>query len=152
MGQPNFKRYPDTFKKFLPTCDTQDLEKCSQEQIVNTYNNTLLYTDFILNESIKLLEKYEGSFETTLFYVSDHGESLGENGVYLHGLPYFIAPDTQKHIPALFYFGGANRDKLEKLNRKKAEAFSHDNVFHTMLGLFEIQTQEYKAERDMLGQ
>ena len=151
-GPTYFKRYPDTFKKFLPTCDTQDLEKCSQEQIVNTYNNTLLYTDFILNESIKLLEKYEGSFETTLFYVSDHGESLGENGVYLHGLPYFIAPDTQKHIPALFYFGGANRDKLEKLNRKKAEAFSHDNVFHTMLGLFEIQTQEYKAERDMLGQ
>ena len=101
-GPTYFKRYPDTFKKFLPTCDTQDLEKCSQEQIVNTYNNTLLYTDFILNESIKLLEKYEGSFETTLFYVSDHGESLGENGVYLHGLPYFIAPDTQNMSQRFF--------------------------------------------------
>lgn len=149
-GPTYFKRYPDVFKKFTPTCDTQDIEKCTQAQIVNTYNNTILYTDFIINEAIKLLEKNENNYATTLFYVSDHGESLGENGVYLHGLPYFIAPDAQKHVPALFYFGKGNEEKLNKLATKKAELFSHDNLFHTMLGIFGIQTSDYDKKLDML--
>lgn len=149
-GPTYFKRYPDEFKKFTPTCDTQDIEKCTQAQIVNTYNNTILYTDFIINEAIKLLEKNENNYATTLFYVSDHGESLGENGVYLHGLPYFIAPDAQKHVPALFYFGKENQAKMNKLETKKAEEFSHDNLFHTMLGIFGIQTSDYDKKLDML--
>ncbi|MBV5277691.1 MAG: phosphoethanolamine--lipid A transferase [Campylobacteraceae bacterium] len=149
-GPTYYKRYPDAFKKFTPTCDTQDLEKCSQEEIVNTYNNTILYTDFVINEAIKLLEKNEAQYQTTLFYVSDHGESLGENGVYLHGLPYFIAPDAQKHVPALFYFGKENQVKMHHLAAKKAEPFSHDNLFHTMIGIFGIQTSDYDAKLDML--
>lgn len=149
-GPTYFKRYPEAFKKFTPACDTQDLNQCTQEQIINSYNNTLLYTDFVVNQAIELLKKNESNYETTLFYVSDHGESLGENGVYLHGIPYFMAPDAQKHVPALFYFGAQNRDKLTMLNAKKTDAFSHDNLFHTMLGLFEIQTREYNTKLDML--
>lgn len=149
-GPTYFKRYPDTFKQFTPTCDTQDLDKCSQQQIINTYNNTILYTDFIVNQAIGLLEKNEKNYETTLLYVSDHGESLGENGVYFHGIPYFMAPDAQKHIPAVFYFGQNNQEKVEKLKRKTSDYFSHDTIFHTVLGIFNIKTDEYKKELDML--
>ena len=147
-GPTYYKRYPENFKKFTPTCDTQDLEKCSKEQIVNTYNNTILYTDYFINEAIKLLEKNEKNYQTALFYVSDHGESLGENGVYLHGIPYFIAPDAQKHVPALFYFGN-NNENIKKLTVKKSEKFSHDNLFHTILGIFNIHTNDYDASLDM---
>jgi len=151
-GPTYYKRYPEAFKQFTPSCDTQDLSQCSQEQIVNSYNNTILYTDFIINEAIKLLETNEEKFDTTLFYVSDHGESLGENGVYLHGLPYFIAPDAQKHVPALFYFGKENHEKVERLMAKKSDHFSHDNLFHTLLGLFDVETKEYNPKLDMLKQ
>ncbi|MDY0265198.1 MAG: phosphoethanolamine--lipid A transferase [Sulfurospirillum cavolei] len=145
-GPTYFKRYPDAFKRFTPTCDTQDLQKCTQEQIVNTYNNTLLYTDFILDKTISLLKANEDKYDTTLIYASDHGESLGENGIYLHGLPYMIAPDAQKHIPAIFY----RPQKTLELKAKQNDAFSHDNLFHTILGLFEVQTKEYDAKLDML--
>lgn len=147
-GPTYFKRYPDAFKKFTPTCDTQELDKCSHEQIVNTYNNTILYTDYIINETIKLLKANEDKYDTTLIYVSDHGESLGENGVYLHGLPYMIAPEAQKHVPALFYFG--DNQKTAHLALKENARFSHDNLFHTLLGRFAINTTEYKPELDML--
>ncbi len=150
-GPTYFKRYPEAFKRFTPACDTQDLNQCSQEQIVNTYNNTILYTDFVINQAIEMLKKNNSQYETTLFYVSDHGESLGEKGVYFHGIPYFMAPDAQKHVPAIFYFGDENREKFTHLTNKKSDYFSHDNIFHTMLGLFEIKTQEYNPKLDMLA-
>ena len=148
-GPTYFQRYPDNFKKFLPTCDTQDLQKCSQEQITNTYDNTILYTDYMINQTIELLKANEDKYETTLIYFSDHGESLGENGIYLHGLPYMIAPETQKHVPALFYLSDAQ--KKESLQKKAKDSFSHDNVFHTLLGLFEVKTSEYKPNLDMFN-
>jgi len=147
-GPTYFKRYPDTFKTFTPTCDTQDLEKCTQEMIVNTYNNTIAYTDYIINETITRLKANEDKYDTTLIYISDHGESLGENGVYLHGLPYMIAPEDQKHVPALFYF--SDKAKREALHVKADERFSQDNLFHTLLTLFEVKTSEYKPNLDLL--
>lgn len=147
-GPTYFKRYPESFKKFTPTCDTQELDKCSQEQIVNTYNNTILYTDYIINETINLLKANEEKYDTTLIYFSDHGESLGENGVYLHGLPYMIAPEDQKHVPAVFYF--SDKTKYESLHVKANERFSQDNLFHTLLGLFEVKTSEYKPTLDLM--
>ena len=146
-GPTYFKRYPDSFKKFTPTCDTQELDKCSQEQIVNTYNNTILYTDYIVNETINLLKANEDKYDTTLIYFSDHGESLGENGVYLHGLPYMIAPEDQKHVPALFYF--SDKTKRDALHVKANGRFSQDNLFHTLLGLFDVKTAEYKPNLDL---
>ncbi|NCB54786.1 MAG: phosphoethanolamine transferase, partial [Epsilonproteobacteria bacterium] len=106
----------------------------------------LLYTDFILDQTISLLKANEEKYDTTLIYASDHGESLGENGIYLHGLPYMIAPDAQKHIPAIFY----RPQKTLELKAKQNDAFSHDNLFHTILGLFDVQTKEYDAKLDML--
>jgi len=149
-GPTYFKRYPSAFKRFTPTCDTQDLEKCSQEQIVNTYNNTILYTDYIINQTIELLKANEDKYNTSLIYVSDHGESLGENGIYLHGLPYMLAPDAQKHVPAILYLGNNQKAKLESLHVKAAERFSQDNLFHTILGLFNVHTKEYLPSLDLL--
>lgn len=146
-GPTYFKRYPDKYKHFTPTCDTQDLEKCTQEQIINTYNNTIVYTDYIINETIEIIKTYENKYETTVIYVSDHGESLGENGIYLHGLPYLVAPENQKHIPAIFYT--SNKNKLNNIKLKTNDNLSHDNLFHTILGLFNVETKEYIKNLDI---
>lgn len=148
-GPTYYKRYPEEFKKFKPTCDTQDLEKCTQEEIVNTYDNTILYTDYLLDRTIKFLKNNESKYETFMMYVSDHGESLGENGIYLHGMPYIIAPDHQKHIPAILYFSKGMEDKKDMLEHIKSNEYSHDNIFHTFLGLFGISTKEYDKNLDI---
>ena len=93
-GPAYYKRYPVSFEKFNPTCHTNQLEDCTRAEIGNTYDNAILYTDYFLAKVIILLKNQANTFNTTMFYVSDHGESLGENNLYLHGLPYFIAPET----------------------------------------------------------
>lgn len=148
-GPTYYKRYPDSFKKFKPTCDTQELEKCTQEEIVNTYDNTILYTDYLLDKTIKFLQSNEEKYETFMMYASDHGESLGENGIYLHGLPYSIAPEYQKHIPAICYFSRDTQDKKEMLEASKSDEYSHDNIFHTVLGFFGVSTKEYNKDLDI---
>lgn len=90
-GPTYYNRYPPQFRKFTPTCDTNEIQTCTQEQLVNTYDNTLVYVDYIVDKAINLLKEHQDKFTTSLVYLSDHGESLGENGIYLHGLPYAIA-------------------------------------------------------------
>lgn len=152
-GPAYYKRYPAEFEHFMPTCKTNQLEKCSSEEINNAYDNAILYTDFFLSETIDLLKKNDPNFESILMYVSDHGESLGENGIYLHGLPYMLAPDTQKHVPMFMWFG-KNIDKkeinIEKIKQKSDHKLSHDNVFHTILGLLEIDTEVYDPDLDII--
>ncbi|HDZ5148606.1 TPA: phosphoethanolamine transferase [Campylobacter jejuni] len=147
-GPTYYKRYPSEFKKFIPTCDTNELSKCDSEALINTYDNTLLYTDYLLSEIIKLL-KEQKDYESSLFYLSDHGESLGENNIYLHGMPYAIAPSYQTHIPAIFW---SNDEKLMKLAKEhKGLKLSQDNLFSTLLGYFDIKTSVYEPEYDLLN-
>jgi lipid A ethanolaminephosphotransferase len=147
-GPAYYKRYPPTFEKFKPACQTNELEKCSNEEINNAYDNAILYTDFFLSKVITLLKENSNNFGTAMFYVSDHGESLGEKGVYLHSLPYFMAPDEQKNIAAVLWFGGdlAKRTNYDLLKKRTSMPYSHDNIFHTFLGLMDIKTPEYKKE------
>jgi lipid A ethanolaminephosphotransferase len=84
-GPAYYRRSTPEFRKFSPTCDSNQIQDCTHEQLVNTYDNSLLYTDAMLDDTIKLLQQYSGKFNTALVYLSDHGESLGENGMYLHG-------------------------------------------------------------------
>lgn len=151
-GPAYYKRYPSDFEHFKPTCQTNQLEKCSSDEITNAYDNAILYTDFFLSETLDLLKKNDPNFESIMMYVSDHGESLGENGLYLHGLPYMLAPDAQKHVPMFLWFG-QNVDKeevnIEQIKAKTNERFTHDNVFHTLLGLLEIDTEVYQSELDI---
>ena len=152
-GPAYFKRYPPQFEKFKPTCQTNQLEDCSLEEINNTYDNAILYTDYFLSKVITLLNKNTSKFESALFYVSDHGESLGENNLYLHGLPYLFAPDDQVHVPLIMWFSNSfDKDEinLNSLKKKVNDKFSHDNIFHTILGLLEVKTTVYDKKMDMI--
>ncbi|EIZ1075799.1 DUF1705 domain-containing protein, partial [Campylobacter coli] len=140
---------PYEFKKFIPTCDTNELSKCDSEALINTYDNTLLYTDYLLSEIIKLL-KEKKDYESSLIYLSDHGESLGENGIYLHGMPYAIAPSYQTHIPVIFW---SNDKKLMMTAQNhKGLKLSQDNLFSTLLGYFDVKTMVYESDYDLLNQ
>ncbi len=150
-GPAYYKRYPKAFAKFKPTCDTNELGSCSRQEIVNTYDNALLYTDYFLSKVIALLKEHDDAFETAMIYLSDHGESLGENGIYLHGMPNFLAPDAQRHVPLIMWFGkNFEAANLTHLERKAKQRLSHDNMFATLLGLFEIETKAYDPKMDIL--
>ncbi|MDX1373979.1 MAG: phosphoethanolamine--lipid A transferase [Burkholderiales bacterium] len=150
-GPAYYRRYPESFERFKPACRSDDLSRCSREEIDNAYDNAILYTDHFLGQAVALLERNNAHFETALFYVSDHGESLGEGGLYLHGLPRLIAPDTQVHVPLVMWFGPNNDDvDLPALARKRATRFTHANVFHTVLGFLEIESAIYRPEMDIL--
>jgi lipid A ethanolaminephosphotransferase len=151
-GPAYHKRYPPAFEKFTPACRDSDLSRCTSEEIVNAYDNAILYTDHFLSKTIELLQKNDSKFETGLFYVSDHGESLGENGLYLHGLPKSIAPSAQLNVPAVMWFGSKFRAVTPSALRDKSKMrFSHDNVFHTVLGFFEIESETYRPVKDILN-
>lgn len=154
-GPTYYNRYPAEFKKFTPTCDTNEIQSCTQQQLTNTYDNTILYVDYVVDKAIKLLQSKQDRFTTSLVYLSDHGESLGEDGVYLHGLPYSIAPDTQKHVPMLLWLSpdyqqryGVSSQCLQQ--QAKTNDYSQDNLFSTLLGLLGVDTREYQAKDDLL--
>lgn len=149
-GPAYYKRYPKEFEKFTPVCKTNQLEECTQDEITNAYDNVLLYTDYFLTRVIDVLKKNDSSFATAMFYVSDHGESLGENGLYLHGFPYAIAPEAQKHVPAVMWFGKHFAINREKLKQQANQPYNHDFIFHTMLGMTEVNTAVYRPELDMM--
>lgn len=150
-GQSYFKRYPMRFRHFLPTCDTAEIQNCPQSDLVNTYDNTLLYTDFFISESIQRLRGLQGEFDVALWYISDHGESLGENGMYMHGgLPYFLSPKTQTQIPSILWLGEGFSWAYEKAKARENDALSHDYVFHTFFTLWGIESEAHDARLDLL--
>jgi lipid A ethanolaminephosphotransferase len=152
-GPAYYKRYPKKFEKFKPVCTTNQLEECSRDEIINAYDNALLYTDYFLSKVIYLLKKYDKTHETAMMYFSDHGESLGENGLYLHGMPYMIAPESQIHIGSLMWFGSEISKEIDmnRIRLNKDKKYSQDNLFHTSLGIFEVTSSVYNKEMDMLG-
>lgn len=150
-GPAYYKRYPAEFEKFRPACRHSDLSRCTDEEIGNAYDNAILYTDYFLGKTIELLKRNDNRFETALFYLSDHGESLGEKGLYLHGMPRPIAPESQLHVPGILWFGrGFDELDLPALMRKRHQRFSHDHLFHTILGFLEVRTSIYRPDLDIL--
>jgi lipid A ethanolaminephosphotransferase len=152
-GPAYYKRYPKEFAHFKPYCETNDLSKCSNEEIDNAYDNAIRYTDLFLSKTISLLKNNSSKFSTVMVYVSDHGESLGENGVYLHSMPYMIAPKEQIEVPLIMWFGGDIETELKKdfLKERLNHPFSHDNIFHTVLSLMEIESSVLNPELDILN-
>ena len=152
-GPAYYLRSPARFKRFTPECTTNALQQCAREQVVNAYDNTMAYTDHFLASTIDWLKSREAQWAPALVYVSDHGESLGENNLYLHGLPYRFAPDVQKHVPWISWFS----PQFERqsgvstacLKAKADERLSHDDYFHSALGLLNVQTRVYEAARDI---
>ncbi|WP_261389181.1 phosphoethanolamine transferase [Ferrimonas balearica] len=155
-GPTYYKRYPKRHRAFAPDCPRADIENCTTEELVNSYDNSILFTDFFIAEAIQLLEGLRDSHDVALLYLSDHGESLGENGVYLHGMPFALAPVEQTQVPMLFWASTSfaqqkqlDLDCLRQLGREGA--FSHDNLFDSLLGLMDVETTEYTPEKDIFS-
>lgn len=153
-GPNYYQRYPVQHEVYFPTCNTNQLHDCSREEVINAYDNTIHYTDQFLAKTIEWLKQHESIYQTALVYLSDHGESLGENGIYLHGMPYMIAPDEQKHVPFFFWFSTGfeqdNRINHQCLVDASAQKYSQDNLFHTLLGLMNVETEVYRPDLDMV--
>ncbi|HEY4367048.1 MAG TPA: phosphoethanolamine--lipid A transferase [Steroidobacteraceae bacterium] len=154
-GPAYAQRYPAEFEVFKPACHSSQLDRCSQQEVRNAYDNTILYTDHNLAQQIEVLRAASDHIDSLLIYVSDHGESLGENGVYLHGVPYALAPVYQKHVPLMMWMspGFAARWKINTqcMQIRDGDAFSHDNIFHTVMGAFGVRNAVYRKDLDMLS-
>ncbi|ELA09005.1 putative cell division protein [Moraxella macacae 0408225] len=154
-GPTYYERYTDAYRKFTPTCDTNKINQCSNEQLVNTYDNTILYTDKFINQVIERLESHK-DWKSSVIYVSDHGESLGENGIYLHSTPYDIAPKYQTHVPMIMWFNETWRndkslDYTCLQNNAKSQNYSHDNLYSTIYAMMDLKKQDtYQADLDIL--
>ncbi len=149
-GPRYYRRYPKAFARFQPSCMTGELQDCSQEEINNSYDNAILYTDYFLSNVIDLLKQYDDDHAVAMLYVSDHGESLGEKGIYLHAAPYAIAPKEQTHVPAIMWMGQYFDYKKEQLMPYKDYALSHDDLFCSLLVAFEVDSKTCDAKREML--
>ena len=154
-GPAYSKRYPTRFRQFTPTCENSNLSACSQKEIVNSYDNSILYTDYFLSKVVEFLQQRTEKYASAMLYISDHGESLGENNLYLHGLPYYMAPKTQTSVPFLAWFSKQYQQQLavdtQCLSAKQQQEISHDNLFHSMLGLLKVETKVYDQALDIFA-
>ncbi|MEO7385562.1 MAG: phosphoethanolamine--lipid A transferase [Gammaproteobacteria bacterium] len=153
-GPAYSRRYPPEFRKFSPTCESEELDACSPQEIINAYDNAVLYTDHVLAGLVHYLGAQTGR-NAGLIYVSDHGESLGESGVYLHGLPYRIAPATQREVPMVVWLSG-NLEQSLGLNPACLQEgthgeVAHDHLFHSVLGLLRVETTLHEPDLDLFS-
>lgn len=154
-GPAYFRRYPKAFERYAPSCANNDLGTCSKEEIVNAYDNAIAYTDHVLAQTIAYLDTLQDRYDVAMIYVSDHGESLGEHGLFLHGVPYVIAPREQTEVPMVWWLPENSARNLNVdlacLRTQAQQPASHDNLFSSVLGLLDIETPRYRKERDLLA-
>jgi lipid A ethanolaminephosphotransferase len=155
-GPAYYTDVPDWSKEFRPECDLPNLRNCELNAVNNSYDNTILYTDYFLSRVIDFLEARSQEFHSAMLYVSDHGESLGENGLYLHGFPYAIAPREQTHVPMLFWatadFYASHGIDDECVRHSTDSPRTHDSIFHTVLPLYGIEAHEYRSDLDLFSE
>jgi len=148
-GPAYYSRYPDEFEKFIPVCKNVELQSCSKEELLNAYDNTIYYNDYVLNNTIDILKSLENR-KSVFMYISDHGESLGEYNLYLHGAPYSIAPDVQKSIPFLVW--RSYQDPTDQqLHAQQKNKYGHSNIFHSVMGALSMNSDIYKKELDIFS-
>ncbi|HHS89386.1 MAG TPA: phosphoethanolamine--lipid A transferase [Rhodobacteraceae bacterium] len=154
-GPAYYRRYPDQAAKFKPACESNSPHECDDAAVTNSYDNTIVYTDHVLARIIDFLKQHSDEYDTFMLYASDHGESLGENGVYLHGLPYMLAPDAQKHVPIIAWLSNDIRQNEQldddSLQHCSGRPVSHDNLVYTLLDLFDVQTALEKKGRPLFS-
>lgn len=154
-GPAYHERYPPEFERFQPACQSNELQRCTAQEVVNAYDNTIAYTDHVLARLIATLRASADRVDGLLLYASDHGESLGEQGIYLHGLPYRFAPDFQTGVPMLFWASEAYALRtgldLNCARSMAGEPLSHDNLYHTILGATGTRNDAYDARQDFLS-
>lgn len=135
-GPTYSKKYPKEFEIFTPVCHSVELAKCSNQELVNAYDNTIVYTDYILHSIIDELKDLK-DYKSTMIYVSDHGESLGEKNLYMHGVPMSIAPKEQYEIPFIVWVS-ENSKQL-----KDQDQLSQNHVFHSVLNFLSVSSPIY---------
>lgn len=152
-GPAYYLRSPQAFKRFVPECTDNDLQNCDRASLVNAYDNSIAYTDHFLSSTISWLKTQQSTYDTAMLYVADHGESLGEKNLYLHGMPYIIAPDVQKRVPWISWLSrsyvlraGVTSSCLAGIADRP---LTHDYYFHSVLGLLAIQSTVYRQELDV---
>lgn len=154
-GPAYFKRSPVELKRFKPECQSVALQQCSKEEVVNGYDNTIATTDRLLAKAISWLQAQSMRYDPGMLYVSDHGESLGESGLYLHGMPYAMAPREQTHVPMIMWVpaGGVLDRSLKRgcLASQRDKPVSHDNLFHTVMGWVGARADVYQSAQDLLS-
>lgn len=151
-GPSCYQRYPDAFRRFTPICESADLSQCARQAIVNSYDNAILYNDQMLSDMIDFLGRQQ-RFAASMIYLSDHGKSLGENGLYLHDLSYAIAPGEQTQVPMIWWLS----DEIQRrtgidsdcLKANAGQPHSQANLFHTALGILEVTTTAYRPALDL---
>lgn len=150
-GPAYYARYPDAFRRFQPDCRSSEFSKCHREEIINAYDNSILYTDHILSTVIDKLTAQQDHISPTMIYMSDHGESLGEKGLFLHGAPWLVAPEQQTHIPFVLWLGQDARANIDSncLKQTEQQPVSHDNLFHTVLGMMNVETKVRNPSLDI---
>lgn len=154
-GPAYSERYPKEYEIFRPVCYGNELSRCTVEEVVNAYDNSIVYTDYNLARQIDMLGAVSHSVDSVLIYVSDHGESLGEKGLYLHGAPFAFAPHQQTKIPLIVWMSEGYRKRFPVsdacIRARQDEAFNHDNLYHTVLGTLGIRSARYQAPLDMFS-
>lgn len=152
-GPAYFKRTPADMKVYQPECRSKVLQDCPAQEIVNAYDNAVRYTDHLLSQTVRWLKSQPRP--TAMLYVSDHGESLGEKGLYLHGMPYMMAPKEQTHVPMVMWLSKPLQSQLgwdgACWQKQAAESISHDNLFHSVLTLAQVKTRWQKPELDVFA-
>ena len=153
-GPAYWKRYPDRFEVFQPTCKESQFSRCSRDEIVNAYDNTILYSDYVLAKLARILQGAAArNVEGAMLYMSDHGESLGENNIYLHGMPYAFAPPAQIHVPMVMWmspeFATARGIDHACVQQRAGAKTGHDMLFHSVLGVMDVKTRVYDPARDL---
>lgn len=153
-GPAYYLRYPPAFERFTPVCRDNALDRCEPQQVVNAYDNAVSYSDHVLDQAIGLLEQQSDRLDAAMVFVSDHGESLGEKGLYLHGMPYDFAPAEQKEVPLMAWLPSATRERLgldASCLKARKDSLSHDNLYHSMLGLTSTRATTYRADLDVFA-
>lgn len=145
-GPAYYQRYPKQFEYYKPVCMTNELSKCDDQSVINGYDNAIRYTDYFLNSIIGTLKPYQQDYQVVMVYISDHGESLGENNIYLHGMPYNIAPEAQKKVPVIVWSPKNNSIDASRLANMTSQPVSHDFITPTLLNFFGITTKEFDSE------
>lgn len=136
-GPTYFQKYPKEFERFTPVCTTVEMSKADLGELMNAYDNTILYTDYLLHSIIEILRSVE--CRSSMLFISDHGESLGENGLYMHGMPMSVAPKEQYEIP--FVVWSSDNSPIKSID--EAEQY---HIFHSVLDFLSIESPIYDEE------
>jgi len=151
-GPAYYRRSSPAAKRFVPECNTHALDQCKHDALINAYDNSIAETDRFLAHTIDWLQAQRDHYATSMLYLSDHGESLGEYGLFLHGVPYAFAPEVQKHVPMVLWMADAfaqrGRTSRTCITAERSRALTHDHLYHSVLGMMDVQTPTYQAELD----